>query len=364
VQQVHVLTFLAAKEKGAYDDFTLYSGREERDPYMLTSLLPTTDGSISLTGAVKNLFEAQWMMNHTVKQIKDQLDLASKLIFQTSDSNFIGRNILTAIETGDIMVHEVNQPLTQVQNNSHDIGASESFGNLWKGLSSEINGISESMLGQNPPSGQAWHLQEALLAESHSLFELMTENKALDLERILREFVIPFLKKQMNTSKEISAVLDAQSITKIDSMFIPAEAARRYNKKAIKDTLEGKPVEPFNPGQAAAEIKAELAPLGNQRFLVPSEVGDSTWKSTLKDLEWDLEIDITGESRDKQTVLTTLSTALQTVANPAYANNPQAQLIVNKILTATGEISPIEISNLPPPAPQVPVGGTGGLQAK
>jgi hypothetical protein len=112
-QQMHVISFVERKEKGRYDDFTLVSGREEQDPYLLTSLLPSTDGSISLMGAVKNLFQAQWMLNHSAKSIKDTLDIGSKLFFQTADAHFVGRNVIKAVETGDIFVHAENKPLTQ-----------------------------------------------------------------------------------------------------------------------------------------------------------------------------------------------------------------------------------------------------------
>jgi hypothetical protein len=344
VQQMQVISFVASKEKGRFDDFTLVAGREEQDPYMLTSLLPNTDGSVSLNGSVKNLFQAQWMMNHTVKSIKDQLDLANKLIFQTADTNFIGMNALTAIENGDILIHGLNTPLTQVQNNSHDITIAQSFGQMWKGLASEINGVSESMMGNVPPSGTAWRQVQALLQESHSLFELMTENKGLDVEKMLRRFVIPFNKKQMDHGDEIAATLEAHNITKIDAMYIPAEAVKRYNEAAKEQILNGQQTQPYDPAAAHAQIKGELAQQGNQRFFVPSDVSDAKWKDALKDLEWEVEVDITGESVDKNTVLATLSTALQTIANPGYANNPQAQLIVSKILTATGELSPLEIS--------------------
>jgi len=377
-QQMHVISFLEGKEEGEYDDYTLVSGRESRDPYMLTSLLPATDGSISLNGAVKNLFDAQWMMNHTVKSIKDQRDVASKLIFQTADGTFVGRNVLSAIEQGDILIHAVNMPLTQVNNGSHDIASQQNFGQMWKTLSAEINGISESMLGMNPPAGTAWALEREKLQESHSLFELMTENKALAIEKMLRTYVIPHLKKKMDTADEIGATLEAHNITKIDSMYIPAEAARRYNRKVIEDLIgkptgkfetlydeDGEPYKspiyagggkipsPYQPDVAQQEVKAEMTAWGNQRFFVPDDVSDKTWKDVVKDLEWELEVNISGEAADKQTILTTLSTALQAVANPLYATNPQAQLVVSKILSATGVISPLELAAMPPPTPPV-----------
>lgn len=358
VQQMHVVSFVASKDKGEFDDFTLVSGREEQDPYMLTSLLPATDGSVSIDGSVKNLFEAQWMINHTVKSIKDQLDIASKLIFQTSDSNFVGRNVLSAIEQGDILIHKINEPLTQVNNQSHDITAQQSFQQMWKGLASEINGVSESMLGNTAPSGTAWRQVEALLQESHSLFDLMTENKGLYIEAMLRKFVIPFLKKKIDTTDEITAILEAHNITKIDAMYVPQEAKRKFNSEAVEKVIKAletddmsQAPQPFNPEQEQAKVKEDLAPLGNQRFFKPSDADNVTWKEALKDIEWELEVNITGEAVDKQTVLTTLSTALQAITNPAYANNPQAQLVVGKIMSATGVISPLEIASLPAPEP-------------
>lgn len=360
-QQMHVLSFVESNESGKFDEFTLYSGREENDPYMLTALLPATDGSVSLDGSVKNLFEAQWMMNHSTKSIKDQLDVASKLIFQTSDANYVGRNVLSSLEQGDIMIHAMNEPLTQVNNNSHDITAQQNFNNMWKGLASEINGVSESMMGSVAPSGTAWRQVEALLQESHSLFELMTENKGLYLEQMLRRFVIPFLKKKMNTSEEITATLNSHNITQIDAMYIPSEAVKRYNKEAVSkviSALENDDMsllpEEYNPEQAQQGIKQELAPLGSKRFFKPDEISTVQWSEVFKDMEWTIDVSVTKENKDSNSVMATLSTALQAVVNPAYANNPQAQLIVSKILSATGAISPLEIASIPTPQPVAP----------
>ena len=369
-QQMFVLSFVASKDKGQFDDFILYCGKEEKDPYMLTSLIPSTDGSISLMGSVKSLFEAQWMLNHTVKSIKDQLDVASVLLLQTSDGNYLGRNVLAALTSGDILVHAVNQPLTQLNNTSHDITAQQSFGQMWKGLGSEIAGVSESMMGQTAPSGTAWRQVEALLAESHSLFELMTENKGLDVERMLRRFIIPFNKKKMDNADEISATLEAHNIAKIDAMYVPVAAARRFNEKVLNELEESirnpdAPLpSPFNAQMEQEAVRQDMGALGNQRFFVPSDVDDRTWKEAFKDLEWEIEVDITGEQQNKQLILTTLNSALQAVVNPAFANNPQAQFLVNKALSLAGGVSPIEISTLPKPQvlPQmVGAGNSGGI---
>jgi hypothetical protein len=344
VQQMHVISFVAGKQKGRFDDYTLVSGREKQDPYMLTSLIKSTDGSISLNGSVKNLFEAQWMQNHTVKAIKDQLDLASKLIFQTNDSNFANKNALSAIESGDIMVYALDRnPLTQLQNNSHDITSLQNFGQQWKNLAQEITSTPDILEGKNMPSGTAFRQAAIIQQESHSNFEIMIENKGLAIEQMLRRYIIPFLKKQMDTSEEISATLESHDITKIDQMYIPNEAVKRFNRKAVEAVLNDEELPSLD--QEMQGVKSELSALGNQRFIKPSEISSKTWKEAFKDLEWEVECEISGESTDKQAVMDTLTTLygdiVRVTGNP---NDPNAKLVYNKILSETQVVSPLELS--------------------
>lgn len=366
-QQMHVLSFLYNKKEDKYDDFCLYKGKEENDPYMITCLLPESDGSISMNGAVKNLFEAQWIQNHTAKSIKDQLDLASKLIFQTSDGNFVGQNALNAIESGDIMIHAMNQPLTQLQNNSHDISALQSYGQQWKALGNEIVGISESMMGNAAPSGTAWRQVEALLQESHSLFELMTENKGLALEEMLRTFVIPYIKKQLNNKEEITAILEEHQLTKIDAKYIPVEGNKRLAKKIIAtiiDTGEVPQVTEADKQYQMDEVKNELNSQGNQRFFSPDEIENKTWKEVFDGIEWDLEVDITGEQAQNKEDMATLATMFQTVVGlQGRPMSPEEKFIFNKVLTKTGTVSPAELSSLNSSATPMAMPTAGGVGA-
>jgi len=364
VQQMHVLSFVEGKEKGDYDDYTLISGREERDPYMITHLIKE-DGRAMAIGAVEHLFEAQWIVNHSQKAIKDQLDLASKLIFQTSDGSYVGRNALTAIENGDILIHKVNEPLTQVNNNSHDITAWQSVMAQWKSLGEQITGVSDAMMGQNPPSGTAWRLTEALLQESHSLFELMTENKGLHLEDMFRKYVIPFVKKKLDTKEEVSATLEANDIAKIDSLFIKNITVKESNEVLKKKILKGSMPTPDEQQMMMLSMQGgmqeTLASMGNQRFFKPDEIEKKTWKDVFKDIEWTLEVDVTQEAQSTKDDLTTLNSVFQTIADPVrrqVLGTPEGKMLFNKILNATSVVSPLEISDLPSVSPTITGGGS------
>jgi len=357
VHQMHVVTFVATKEKGKFDDFTLVMGKEEKNPYMITHLIKE-DGQTLSMGAVQHLFDAQWMVNHTVKNIKDQLDLASKLFFQTADVSFINQNAITAIETGDILTHAVNMPLEQVNNGSHDITSNTNFAAMWRAMGNEATGISDSMKGNTAPSGTPWRQIDALLQENHSLFELMTENKGLHVEDMFRIHVIPYIKKKyLNNSKEISATLEEHDINKIDGMFVPNQAIKRANKILVQKIINGEQPTPQEQQQiqdsAQGEVQSNLSSLGNQRFFAPSEISDKTWKEAFKDLEWEMEVDVTGESSTAKDDMTTLSTVFQTIADPGKAavlQTPAGKFLFNKILSKAGGVSPLEIASIPAPS--------------
>lgn len=352
-EQMHVISFVVGPGKGRgvkrdMEDFILFSGKKEKQTQMITHLIKEDGRTISI-GSVEHLFESQWMANHTVKSVKDELDLACKLVFQTADSNFVGQNVLLAIENGDILIHAPNMPLTQVNNGSHDTTQLQNFAAMWKTQANEIVGISEAMLGATPKSGTAWRQTEAILTESHNLFEDMTENKGLYLEQMFREHIIPFIKKKLNTTDEISAVLAAHDIQRIDGRYIKNLSRKLINQRMKDMMIAGDLPSPEQQQAMLAEtegdIQASLNELGNQRFFTPSELGDKTWKEQLKDLEWELEIDVTGESANVQEAMATLATALKVVATPGYSENKQAQMIVGKILELSGAMSPLELQD-------------------
>ena len=315
------------------------------------------DGQTYVGGAVKNLFEAQWMVNHSQKQMKDQLDLATKLFFQTSDGNFVGQNALTNMENGQVLVHAPNSPLTLL-NNQPNIAATQAFKADWQNFANQINNISESMLGNSAPSGTAWRQVQALLQESHSLFELMTENKALYLEEMMREIILPYFQKQLDNSDEIAGTLEDYMVKQIDAMYLPNEVTRRLNQKKKQTILSGEiydpTTEPEDQISMEQAVKGEL--FGNQRFIKPSDVDKKTWKEVFKDLGWKLGIRITNEAKDTQSALSTLSTVFQTmVSNPAVLQDPNVKMVFSKILNLTGTVSPLELeATSAQPMPQMP----------
>lgn len=350
-QQMHVISWV--ENKDGVKDFTLYSGKEKKNPYMITHLIEEDGRSLGI-GAVEYLFDAQWMVNHSMKQWKDQMDLASKLIFQTADATVAGKNILTNVENGDIIYTELNKPVTQLNNTKPDITNVKAYADQWRVLGQEVTSTPDAARGITPPSGTALGTVQITTAQGLSLFEIMTENKGQYLEEMLREYIIPHLKTKLNNQDEIVAMLEDRDITKIDKMFVPKEAIKRYNERTKQLALAGKidQAMPFDPQVEEGAVREQLGELGNTRYLTPGQI---TWKEIVKDLEWKLDMMITNEQIDKQAVYQTYNTMLQTIAqNPMVLQDPNAKLLFNKILLL-GNVSPIELSTVAPaPAPVTP----------
>lgn len=360
VQQMHVISYVA-NGQGEYDDFTLYKGREDKDPYMITHLIEE-DGRILGIGAVEHLFEAQWMVNHSVKAIKDQLDLASKLIFQTSDASFVGTNVLDAIETGDVLIYSQNQPLTQLANNSHDISALQSYGSQWKSLAQEITSTQDAINGSTMPSGTAYRQVAILNQELHNFFDMMIENKALYLEEMLREYILPHLKSKMNTADEIATTLGLEDITRLDKMYIKSETNRIINDYNIKTVLSNKIAEPINETVVQNQVVNTLKEQGDQRFLKPSDVSDETWNDLFKDLEYKVNVEISNEQSNKAERLATITELLQTVAKaPQMLQDPNGRMLFNKALEESAVVSPLQFNYANPLQNQTQTNPIGGM---
>ncbi|MCL5459787.1 hypothetical protein M3M33_14215, partial [Loigolactobacillus coryniformis] len=90
-------------------------------------------------------------------------------------------------------------------------------------------------------------------------------------------------------------ILEAHEIKQIDSKYLPAEVNRRVEKRKKDTILSGEIYDPSQEqadvAQVSAEVQGELSAMGNQRFIQPDK---ENWAKEFEDLDWDLELDVTG----------------------------------------------------------------------
>lgn len=377
-QQMQVLSFVGTKSgrETTYQDFTLYAGRERQNNYLITHLIKE-DGRTLAIGAPEYLFQSQWMANHAKKTEKDALDIASRLIFQSADSRFVGKNVLDNIESGDILIYGMgnNMAVTKVEMSKPEISQMDNFALSWIANAKDVSGTPDALRGTSTGnSAEAFRAQAFQAQQAQSLFQLMTENKGLAIIDMMRTWILPYIRRtQLSNSDEIAATLTDYDIKRIDSAYIKNAVIQMTNKqtldligKNIKRIKAGQPIQPIDQqgmmDQNTSSLTTAMGNLGGQRFFKPSDLDDKEWGEQLADLEWELDIDVTGESEDVASMLTALNNSLALVVNPGFANNPRAQAIVGRVLELTGAMSPIEYNSIPSgPTPTATPTPTGAL---
>jgi hypothetical protein len=340
-QQMHVV-FIEKnpKDKKSNIEITLYSGKERVDPYEITHLIEQEGRTLSI-GAVESLFDPQWMINDSAKKAKDQLDVISKMPLQTADENFFGRNVVVDMDVSQVLIHKENKPISPIIFNTTGVSFANEFINVWKQSARDVAGTYEAVTGEQPPSGTPYSLQALLRQEARGLFKVMTQNKGLSLEEIIRKHVIPNFKKQLNTDEEVIAILDGEELETFDKLSLPARLSQQLLAMISKESLPSKE-------DLTMAISAENEVMGNTRILKPSQKKE-TWKEYFGDLIDALEIEITGENRDKETTILTLDTILQRMLSaPQMFSQKDIRKVLNKILDEVGRIiSPLELADAP-----------------
>ena len=369
-QQMHVVSFVKGQNTNEWVDFTVFKGKEKKNVYRKDSLIEEEGRTLAI-GAVEYLFDSQWMQNHSMKAWKDSMDLASKVIMQTSDTNFVNRNVLTAIETGDILIHKENMPLTLAPNSQFNSANIQNFMGQWKMVTSEITSTPDAIKGNTLPSGTPYSLGAYLGAQANSLFEIMTENKGLAIEDMMREYVIPHIKRKLKNKKEIVGVLDDAGIQEIDNVYVPQAAIKNFNKRSVDQIFQAienpdAPLpSPYQKDMEEQSVRDGMTKMGNKRFFTPDELGEKQWDEVFADFEWDnIRVEVTNENTDKAAVLQTLSSVFQTVAsNPMVLNDPNARMVFSQILSETGRLSPLQFTSAKPNMPPNAPANAGGVEA-
>lgn len=335
-QQMHVV-FIQENTKQKEDvRVSLYRGKEARDPYYLSHLIDQ-ERTLSI-GAVESVFEPQWMVNNSVKQTKDQLDLSTKIILQTSDQNFMGRNAVTDAEVGDVWITADNRPISPVDNRSHDINQIMGYMNQWQEVAREISGTHEAITGEQPPSGTPYRLQMMLNTAATGLFDIMKQNKSLHLEQMLRRYILPYFKKTLKNSEELIAVLDGKDLETFDKLALPAKLEQQIMASIAESHIPTRE-------ELMTSIQQQDNELGNTRIMKPSNQA-KTWEEYFKNFEWDAEVDIAGENKDKSATLTSLNSLLERMMTaPELFAQEDIKKVFNKIVDEIDDISPLQFSD-------------------
>ena len=269
---------------------------------------------------------------------KAAMEIASKIVFSTT-SKKVGNNV-NNVDNGHIIELDQNEQFTQVNTMSNALPEFRSLQERWFAQYEKATSAYDAQRGETPPSGQPYRLQALVQQQSASSFDYRREDAGIFLTELFDDWILPYLIKKMNKAHILAYEFSADELKMIDNNFATHEA----NNKVIDQILAGKVV---NEGDYQGYFDAAMNEVQNtksHRFIdIP--------KDYFKNIEAKITIITTGENKNKQATMETLSNVLMTISKmPNWRDDPVLSEAVGHIMEISGSgISPATLAAKPTP---------------
>ena len=353
VTQLQVVGFYK-DQTGTDQHITLYSGKAKKGRYKFYKRDKIFGRALG-RGGVEELFEPQVWVNHNEIQKKEMLDQASKILYQTADKQFHTRNNTSEMEQGEILVNDEGKPLSRVDNSAYNVTAFENALERWDNTAKEISASFDTISGADTKSGLPFRLGLLLNQEAHSLHQYRKGKIGGQfLPEIYRDWIIPdFQMKLTSEDNEFMTNLSLEEMSELAEQVVTATV----NKAITQKILGGNVIEYGEVEALSQSYKDLFYKKGNKKFL-------KIFKDDMKGLPIDIEVNITGEEKNKALMAEKLSSVFTQIAqNPALLDDPRMSKLFNEILESSG-LSPLAYSTKKAPvvSPIQPnTTGGGGL---
>ena len=358
-RQLHIVAFYQ-DEEGKKSGVCLYKGKEKKLIYKLEKRTPEVYGRALGVGGAEELFEPQVWANYDAIRTKDLLDAASKILFQTADKTFAKRNKLKNLDNMEILTTEDGKPISQIDTTPRNIKLFENSIAEWENRARIIGAANESIMGESPPAGTPFKLQELITAESHSLHEYRKGKLAKFWEKIYRDWIIPKIVNEINQGQEFLSELDLDEMQSIADKFAKNQAEKILKEKV----LNGQTIELDERETLKEKVKEDFMNAGNKRFI-------TLLKDELKNAPLDIEISVVGKQKDlagiTDKLVNVLRFMLQTY-NPqtgsfAVFDDPRMMKVFEQIIEFSG-LSPLDFYAPSPKPASAPMGQMKPISAE
>lgn len=278
-------------------------------------------------GVVEELFEPQIAINQNTNLQNKSAVFAATRLWQTRDPNGGNRNLLTDVRNGEVL--HIDSEITQVNMEDRNVPFFTDQDQKWLRTRDELTFSYDVVQGERLPAGTPLGSAQLAITQTLSYFEGIQENVALAVKKMLYDVILPQFEKEQggeHTLRLVGKDLDEYAQMINNDLTL---------KEVIRLALLGRfPTEAEK--EAISLSITEAIKQGKEKILdVP--------KGFYKDLEYDIDIDITGESVDTRVQNATLFAILQAItADPTMTQDPTKKNILF-FMAEKGGINPHDI---------------------
>ena len=292
-------------------------------------------------GGVEALFEAQVWTTYDLIRIKGMLDIASKIIFQTTDRAFANRNKTMNLDNGEILIVEDGKRIEQIQTGSVNIALFEKSMMEWEEHAKSIGGAYDPTMGKEPTSGTPFASLQLQVQQGLSLHEYRKGKLAVFLDEIYQDWIIPYIAKEITNEQRFLSELDLEEMQAVAESMV----ASQTNKMVLKMILSGQLVSPQDIELHKQMVRDEFMKGGNKKFI-------EILKNEFKDAPISVKLNIAGKQKNLSAMVEKMVNVFkQIIATPQVLDDPRLAKIFNQILEASG-LEPIDFYSKPQLATQ------------
>lgn len=353
--QMHIVSFYTGadnKKKG----ITLFKGAEKKPIFKKVVLKPVF-GRACGRSIVESLFEDQVWTNYSGIRLKELLDAAALVLFQTDDDEF-GNQKLTNLKKNTILKHSPGRPITRMDTTVPNITAFTNDQDKRAQNARILGSASEGALGISPSSGTPFKLQDLIVQEGQGIHEYRQGKLATFMsDQLYRDWILKFLVDEMNQGRKFSEELSLDELEEIADQITTNEI-----EKKIKRLILASGKVPTNEERELMRttFRDEFMKKGNRRFF-------EILQNELKGIPVDVYVNIAGKQKKMAQNADKLTNLIMAVLkNPgAFSQVPGVGKMFNELLEASG-FSPIGNSKITKPVEvkkeSAPVGDAKELQ--
>lgn len=297
-------------------------------------------------GVIEELWPLQERFNEMANQKRLAMEVSAMHIFQTADSTVVD-NILTDLQSGDLIKTKQPNAITPLVNEERNLGAFQMEDQVYNVLADKVSFVNDLVAGGQLPASTPATNAAISNQNATSFFKFKRQNFAIFLREFFEEFVLPQVVKEISVDHILRFTGDVQDLQKLDD----AHTTVLVNDAVFNYIAEGNDI----PSPLQVDMLKEIAlknvkKQGKNRFIdIPKDFYDDT------EFEFDILID------EEETPIATLAQntfqLLTAVAqNPQLLDNPVTKALIYDWAEKVG-INPVKLElaeAASPTQPQVP----------
>lgn len=322
----------------------LHSEKKTSSDYKYLPWLEASGRGLGI-GIAEDSFEAQTAINDTILKEVDIMEIAARTLYW-SDSKSVEDNLLSDVESGQVIKVNTGETMQVLNSTPNSLPQLDNIRNKWDEQVSRATSTFEAVTGETMPSATPFRALAVQNQEGKELFTYRIQEAGIFWREVFADWIVPHNKRKLSRGHILTSDFTTEELLAIDE----AVATEKANDKVIQRAIEGKVTNKDEYEQLLSAEKELLKTTKATRFIdIPDDF--------FKDLEAQIDVNITGEHLNKGVLFETINNMLVTITqsfNPqtgtfAILEDPTLSKIFGKAVELSGVgISPTELMGRKP----------------